>query len=194
MKCVLVEDEVMFAQMLAAMLQSVRGLEIVASVHTVEAGMAACQEHRPDVLILDLGLPDGEGLQVASKAAHVRPDTRIIVLSSQAASFVAPAALNHCVHAVVDKARTYAVLQRELVALMREGPTGAAQPEEVLSPRELEVFHLLGRGLMSKEIGAELGIATETVSLHRKKIASKLHIHGSELMRFATLHQAAPRG
>lgn len=194
MKCVLVEDEVMFAQMLAAMLQSVRGLEIVASVHTVEAGMAACQEHQPDVLILDLGLPDGEGLQVASEAAHVRPDTRIIILSSQAASFVAPAALNHCVHAVVDKAHAYAVLQRELLALMRDGFSSPAQPEEVLTAREQEVFHLMGRGLMSKEIASELGIATETVSLHRKKIAAKLRVHGAELVRFAALHQSAPQG
>lgn len=195
MKCLIVEDELMFGEMLGAMLQSVRGLKVMASVRTVEAGKAACREHRPELLILDLGLPDGDGLQVAREAIKSRGDVRILILSSQAANFVAPAALDGNIHAVVDKARAYAVLKREVLALWREQPEEnvPAQPEEVLTPRELEVFHLLGSGLMSKEIAAKLGIATETVSLHRKNIATKLHIHGSGLLRLAALHQVTPR-
>lgn len=196
MKCVIVEDEVMFSEMLGAMLRSVRGLEVVATAHSVEAGSAACREHRPDTVILDLALPDGEGLAVAEEAVRARGDVRIVILSSQAATFVAPAGINKNVQAVVDKARAYSVLQRELLALMRENPPGTVvpQPDEVLTPREQEVFRLLGRGLMSKEIASELGISTDTVSLHRKKIASKLRVHGSELLRLAALHLVAPQG
>jgi DNA-binding NarL/FixJ family response regulator len=193
MRCVIVEDEVMFAQMLAAMLQSVRGLEVAALTHTAAEGVAACREFEPELLILDLGLPDGNGMQVAREAIKARSESRIIVLSSQAATFVAPAALNRSIHAVIDKTRAYEELQREVLSLWRDQAPGSApsQPEDVLTSRELEVFRLLGKGLMSKEMASELGISPATVALHRKRIASKLRVRGSELLNFAALHRSS---
>lgn len=190
-QCVIVEDEVMFAEMLRSMLHSVRGLEVAATVHSVKEGLNACLAHRPSLLILDLDLPDGDGLMVAKFLARCAPEGRVIILSASAATFVAPAELSPRIHAVIDKTRTYASLQREVLALLQNhlAPgTTPRDPKDTLSPREWQVFRLLGRGLMSKEIAAELEIAVTTVSLHRKRIASKLKCYGSELMRFAALH------
>lgn len=193
LRCIIVEDEVMFAEMLRGMLQSVRGMTVVSTVHSEQDGIDACMTYQPELLILDLGLPGGNGLQVAEGLVKCCPDSRIIILSAQAATFVAPAHLNSNIQAVIDKTRTYAVLQRELQALMKNmaPETTPADPLDVLSPREREVFRFLGRGLMTKEIAAELGIASGTVSLHRKRIAAKLNCRGSELLRFAALHASA---
>lgn len=189
-RCVIVEDEVMFAEMLRGMLQSVRGLRVVSTAHSEADGIDAIQTHQPEVLILDLGLPGGNGMNVAEAFSRCNPDGRIIILSAQASTFVASARLGAQIHAVIDKTRTYAVLQREIQSLLRNfAPEAApADPCEVLSRRELEVFRWLGKGLMTKEIAAKLGIASATVSLHRKRIAAKLNCRGSELTRFAALH------
>jgi Response regulator of citrate/malate metabolism len=61
---VLVEDERMFSEMLARSLTSVSGLSLVARAFNVEQGVEACQKHAPDLLILDLALPDGNGIDV----------------------------------------------------------------------------------------------------------------------------------
>lgn len=103
LRVVVVEDQLMFLQLLVGMLRSLSGLEVVASVTTATAGRRACRELHPDLLLLDLGLPDQDGLTVAEALAAVNPEARVIVLSANASSFVCDAALDPMLHAVVDK-------------------------------------------------------------------------------------------
>ena len=65
LSCVLVEDQTLFLELLSQVLQLQPGLKIVARAQAVAEGLAACKIHKPDLLILDLELPDGEGLEVA---------------------------------------------------------------------------------------------------------------------------------
>lgn len=192
-RCLIVEDEVMFAHMLAGMLRGIGGLEVVGIAHNRADGLSACEEHRPDLLVLDLALPDGEGVDVARKLARKNPQSRSIVLSGQAATFVLPRGLRTHIHAVIEKTKAYSVLQREVLQFLaaQSGAAPATDPESVLSAREREVFRELGRGQANKQIAQRLGIASATVALHRKRIAAKLKTRGAELVRLASLHHRA---
>jgi DNA-binding NarL/FixJ family response regulator len=65
LRCLIVEDQVMFLQLLCTMLQGLRGLEVVATAGAATTACWPARHHRPDILILDLALPDGDGLEVA---------------------------------------------------------------------------------------------------------------------------------
>ena len=194
LRCLIVEDEVMFSQMLAGMLRGIAGLEVLGIARSRADAVSACDQFKPDLLILDLALPDGSGMDVARHLAASNSAARSIVLSGQASTFVVPADLHaEHIHSVVDKTKAYSVLQREILQLVaaEPGAGSSAHPSDALSPRESEVFREIGRGQTNKQIAGRLGISPATVALHRKRVAAKLGARGAELVRLATLHHRA---
>jgi DNA-binding NarL/FixJ family response regulator len=193
LRCLIVEDQVMFLQLLCTMLQGLRGLEVVATATSCHDGLLACRHHRPDILILDLALPDGDGLEVARFLGMQQPQARTLVLSAQAASFVCPEELEAMLVGVVDKTSTYETLQGVIEsALLPQEPDGPSRRAGMqgLTPRQREIFHLIGRGLSNKAIAAGIGLSLATVETHRKAIARRLGCSGAELVRRAALHLA----
>jgi DNA-binding NarL/FixJ family response regulator len=199
LRCVLVEDQVMFLDLLEAMLSLQSDLQVVASRRTVAEGIQAVEEHRPDLLILDLDLPDGDGTQVAEALQCCHPDARLIVLSGQASTFLCPDALQPMLHAVVDKTNAYRDLQQELAALRPPPPGHPPDPARDpalaiarLTVRERQVLALIGQGLSSKAIATRLGLAADTVHTHRRHITIKMGASGAELVRIAVIHGQLP--
>lgn len=193
LQCVIVEDQTMFLQMLHNMLQAVPDLRVVATARSEAEGIAAVERHRPDLLVLDLALPDGSGVEVARRLAALRPESKSIVLSGEASTFICPSALQSHIHAVLDKTQAFDDLAGELKALLPRARGGSHSGKTVplrdlLSAREYEIFVLIGRGLMSKEIGEKLFISPQTVQTHRRKIAEKLGTTGPELVQAALKH------
>ena len=194
LRCVVVEDQTMFLQLLTGMLRTIPGIELVATATTVAEGQAACDTEAVDLLILDLSLPDGNGLEVLRSAVARRPDIDCIVLSSAASEFACPQQFLANLRAVVDKTQAYESLQRVITNLLQSrgirlpSVRGGVDPRQTLRARELEVFELIGRGMRTKAIGERLGISRHTVESHRKAIASKLGASGAELVRMATIH------
>jgi DNA-binding NarL/FixJ family response regulator len=186
---VVVEDQLMFLQLLVAMLAAQPGIEVVATADSVALGRLACLNHRPDVLILDLALPDGRGTLVLEALRAVSPCSRVIILSGEASSFVCPREWRSMVHAVVDKTRAYEVLSQELASLLQRPDSEWTQPLPAtpLTPRENEILSLIGRGLSNREIAAQLHLSQRTVETHRKNIAAKVGASGPELIRLAAL-------
>lgn len=181
----------MFLDLLAAMIAIRGGVRIVAKARDVTAGCDACAKHRPDVLVLDLGLPDGDGLEVARRFVDANPHGRVLIVSCHADEFVAPAWLNDNLHAVIGKDQAFEALRRELDDLT--GTAGRAAGDEIastlFSPREAEIFGLMGDGLTSRAIAGRLGLSEHTVQSHRKKIAQKLGTTGDEALRRAIAHR-----
>ncbi|MFO7628698.1 MAG: response regulator transcription factor [Prochlorococcaceae cyanobacterium] len=184
----MVEDQVIFLQLLVALLRSHTGLDVVATAGTVADGTAACLELSPDLLILDLALPDGEGTAVMSALQGQDPMPRVIVLSGQASSFVCPAQLQPMLHAVIDKTRAYDVLLQEVACLQGGERDGGLKARlQSLTPRERQIFSLIGQGGSSREIAEALQLSPYTVETHRKKIAAKIGVSGLELVRLASM-------
>lgn len=191
LKVMLVEDQKMFLQLLEGILHAIPDLEIVANCATAQEGIEHCDRHRPDLLILDLQLPDGNGVAVARQLVATNPEAKIIVLSGHANTFICPPDLQPAMQAVIDKTRAYADLQEQIDALLAARGLGkrkrtAANLEE-LTEREQEIFTMIGKGRTNREIANHFGLSEHTVKTHRKRIATKLNLRGAALIHKATL-------
>lgn len=189
----------MFLDLLEAMLSLQADLEVVGSRRTVADAIQAVNELSPDLLVLDLDLPDGDGTQVAEALQRCHPSARLIVLSGQASTFLCPEGLEPMLHAVVDKTNAYRDLQQELARLRPAAPGQPTDPGldpgqaiERLTLRERQVLSLIGRGMSSKAIASRLGLAADTVHTHRRHITIKLGVSGAELVRIAVLYGQSP--
>lgn len=189
-RCVVVEDHLMFADLLAMSFAASPdvAVDIVEIAPSVAAGIAACDRHKPDLVLLDLKLPDGPGNAVAEHVAATLPETRMIVVSGQASAFVCPPELASRIDGVVSKADAFYALQVMLAALFQPaegGKSGSLPPGRrlatILTRREREVLALIGQRLSSREIAERIGISLHTVNAHRKNIARKLGIRGTHL-------------
>ena len=185
LSCVLVEDQRMFSQLLVRMLRTVEGLSMVATASTAAEGIEACRLHRPDLLILDLCLPDQSGEVVAEALAEMNPAARLIILSAQVSSFVCPPSLQPQLHAVIDKIEAYETLGDEIAELLDSRLGGRIQ----LTLREQELLRMLGSGLSNLQIAELMMVSVHTVETHRRNLSGKLGMKGAELIRYATLKQ-----
>ena len=189
----LVEDQRLVREILEAQLAREADIEVVGATGEGRDAIAMARRARPDVLIVDLGLPDIDGLEVA-RAVHAQdPAIRLIVLSvdtrpervrrlmeAGARGYVVKSGalrdLLRAVHVVAD-GETY--LSPELA----RPPAAAAL---ALGPREREVLALIAAGLRTAQIGARLGISPATVESHRRNIMRKLNLHSvAGLTKFA---------
>ena len=190
LRCLILDDQTMFLQLLAGMVRTTPGLDLVGVFSEVTKARDYVSQNAVDLLILDLALPDGQGVTVLKMAAKKNPKVKCIVLSGHASQFVCPADLRSHVRAVVDKTQAYGSLHKEISEILE--PTAevraGAGPRDQLTQREYDVFCLVGRGRMSKEIAEKLGIAVRTVETHRKAICRKLKVSGPELVRQASVY------
>ncbi|WP_374405186.1 response regulator [Pelagerythrobacter sp.] len=180
--------------------------EVVATVNTGAAALDALASARPDMLILDNGMPERSGLDVL-RTLRARGDNRPVVLltggiNDQLAreaiqlsvngiviKATAPRDLLTCLETVVQGRRwlDQEVMQRAMDFAM--SPDAPRDPFAVLSSRERTVAALVQRGLRNKEIASELGLTEGTVKVHLHKVFEKLEVRGrTELILLAKEH------
>ena len=193
LNCLLVEDQTLVAELLRGLLQTSPQVGSVRLAHSVQEGCQLIDQRPPDLLILDLGLPDGDGQQVGLHLLKRHPKPRIILLSAQLHDFACDPSLLPHIHASVDKTSAYKELTFALNGLnasIAEGSSGEsiAQLAHTMSLREQEVFLLIGSGKSSRAIASSLHISQSTVESHRKAIAQILGCSGAEMVRLAALH------
>jgi DNA-binding NarL/FixJ family response regulator len=201
----LVEDQSMFLELLLPVLEGIPGLAMVGTATTAGEAIRAVQRLQPDLLILDLCLPDRPGIEVAESLQRLRPQAHLIVLSGQASSFLCPPELQPMLLAVVDKTSAFRELRQEINQLLArlpqairpqrkaEGQSGPGpETDSGLAPapltqRERNVLALIAQGCSSRAIAETLGMAETTVQTHRRSLRMKLGVSGSELVRLAVL-------
>jgi DNA-binding NarL/FixJ family response regulator len=176
---VVVDDHPVFRRGLAGLLEE-DGIDVLAQAGTVADALAAVEEHRPEVVILDLHLPDGSGVEATRRILAGRPEVRVLILTMDGADATTLAALRAGARGYLLKetaadaiAGTVAALVRgELVldrklagrlAGMLASPVATAPVLEGLTARELEILALVARGLGNAEIGRRLFLAEKTV-------------------------------
>ncbi|PWE16834.1 DNA-binding response regulator [Marinicauda salina] len=159
----------------------------------MRAGLAAAAARDFDLALIDLGLPDGSGLEVLRSLKLVRPETISIVTTVMGDDSHIVAALSAGAQGYLLKETPPDVLARQLVQHAQGLPalspsiarrimehfrlTGpAADPEEELTAREREVLALISRGLRNSDVAASLELAESTVASHIKSIYRKLGI------------------
>jgi DNA-binding NarL/FixJ family response regulator len=201
-RVVIVDDHQLFRSGVRAELEPL--LQIAAEAGTVEEAEAAIAEHRPDVVLLDVHMPGGGGVEVIRRAAAagLRPTFLALSVSDAAEDVIAviragargyvtksisPAELAEAVRRVHEGD---AVFSPRLAGFVLDAFTGPApQPEtelDLLTPREREVLQHIARGYMYKEIARRLSISTKTVEAHVSAVLRKLQLSSRhELSRWA---------
>jgi DNA-binding NarL/FixJ family response regulator len=179
-------------------------LEIAGDAGTVDEAVTAIADHRPDVVLLDVHMPDGGGVEVIRRAAERElrpcflalsvsdaPDDVIAVIRAGARGYVtkniAPEELADAVRRVNDGDAVFSPRLAGFVLDAFAGP--APQPEtelDALTPREREVIQHIARGYMYKEIALRLEISPKTVEAHVSSVLRKLQLSSRhQLSRWA---------
>ena len=205
LRVLIVDDEPEFLRRFSAAVLSDPRLQLVGAAATGQAGMALLDQQRPDVLLLDLGLPDLRGVEVIRHAAAHRPGCDVLVVTMfgddahvvesieagatgyllKDASTERVVASIHELHdggAPISPGIARRVLARFRVALKPapaevDARAEAPAPSTPLTPRETELLRLTAKGLPFDEIGQLLGISSHTVVAHVKNIYRKLAVH-----------------
>ena len=201
----IVDDHPLVRSGLHELMKHEPDLEVCCEAASLQEAVQFLGHHSPDVAILDISLPDGNGLDLIKRLRIRNPETRILVLSMHDETLLAERALRAGALGYINKeeaaenivAAIRQILkgkiwmsQRMTEHLLRMGAPGTSEsfnsPVDCLSDRELEVFELIGRGLGTGDIAGRLHLSVKTIETHRANIKKKLYIDtGSELTRRA---------
>jgi DNA-binding NarL/FixJ family response regulator len=193
-RLVLADDHPIVLAGLAQLFATEPGFVVVATAATGSDTLTAVRKHRPDVLVLDLRMPDLGGLDVLRQLQFERSTTRVVVLTASESDEViaaihmgvqgvvlkdmAPALLVRCVRAVNagDKWIEKVLATRALDRLLARG--SAEKDVAVLTRRELEVAQLIAQGFSNKAVASRMLITEGTVKLHVHHVYEKLDVDG----------------
>lgn len=204
-RILLIDDHPIMRHGLAQLLRMEEGLEICGEAGSAREGIEAIPKVLPDLVILDLTLPDKHGLELLKDIQALHPGLRCLVLSMHDEALYAERAMragargyimkevaaDNLVTAVrkilaggifLSEAISARMIEQLSSTRSRGGPAGI----ETLTDRELEVLGMIGSGTATKLIAEKLGISARTVEAHRAHIKEKLAItDGAALVRYA---------
>lgn len=201
---ILVDDHAMMRGGIRSILQQIEGISVVAEAASGREAIDLARQHAPDIVLIDIGMPDLNGVEATRKIRALDPRIAIIALSMHSDRRFVTGMLDagargyllktcdadELLRAIdaVRRGKVYVtadlthVLVDRLHPDSREGPP----PPDALTPREREVLQLIAEGLTSKEIGARIGTSLKTVETHRTSIIRKLDLHSiADLTRYA---------
>jgi two-component system response regulator NreC len=197
-RVVLADDHAHLRRSLRLLLEGELGLDVIAEAADIEAVARHVHGQLPDVLVFDLGMPDGLSLQTIRRLRERVPDTQIVVLTMQDDPAFAYRALQAGAIGYVLKEMADVDLPQAVRAaaggqgfVSKAVAAGLACDERVaaqdhLTPREIEVLRWIALGHTSSEIADKLHLSVRTVETHRARIHRKLELSTrAELVRYA---------
>src|SRR6266853_4537785 len=182
-RVVTVDGHQLVQEGLAAMINREEDMTVVATASTGEEALNDVRRYRPDVVTLDLLLPDMPGEDLARQILAEFPRMRIVAITSAQGHIYARRALDAGVHGYLSKAApgwelVQAIREVQAGKRMMPGPVtcerSCVAKGKALTARELQVLQLVERGNTNKQVAAQLSIASDTVRMHMKGILSKL--------------------
>jgi DNA-binding NarL/FixJ family response regulator len=193
---VLADDHPIILEGLEQLFKRDKDFKVVATCTNGEDAIAAVRKLRPDVLVLDVRMPGGDGLSVLKRVHDEHLTTRVILLTASMNDDEVLQAMEHGVWGLVlkesaavslvdsvrkvtrgDRALDQTLIVRALDRAL-ERQSGAKEATEILSRRETEIVKMVAAGLRNKEIAAKLFIGEGTVKTHLHAIYRKLNVHG----------------
>lgn len=205
-RLVIADDHRIILEGLEQLFRRERDFEVLETATTGATAFDAIRRHEPDVAVLDVNMPDGNGLSVLRRVRAEVPRTRVVLLTATLEDEEAADAVQSGVHGVVLK-ESAAVLLVECVRRVAAGGrmidvtvasralgrmmerTEAQALAVTLSPREREIVTMIAAGLRNKEIAGRLFISEGTVKAHLHSIYRKLNVDGRvELAVYAVDH------
>jgi DNA-binding NarL/FixJ family response regulator len=202
----IVDDHAVVRRGLRALLETQPGWTICGEASNGSEAVQKAQQHQPNVVIVDIEMPELNGLAATVRIREVTPQARVLVLTMHSSEELIQSCLKAGAQGYVLKSDAERDLISAVEALVqhktfftqaatdvvlenlrdKQNGAGGEPLVECLTRREQEIVQLLAEGRSNKEVGASLGIGTRTVESHRASIMSKLHLRTfSDLMRYA---------
>ena len=201
------DDHMVVREGLRKLLEAEEGIEVVGEAATGRKAVELTQKLRPDVVVMDIAMPQMNGLEATRQIRKADPNAKVLILSAHSddAYVTSVAALGAAGYLIkqtsahflseaireVQKGKTFfsptvakRIQKRQQDSLSRKGVSKAGASD--LSSRELEVLQLIAEGEANKQIAEGLGISIKTVEKHRDHLMHKLDIHDTAgLTRYA---------
>lgn len=188
-----------------ALVERIGGLQVVAEARNGREAVAQAAAHRPDLAILDVEMPELNGIEAAGKILAVSPETRVVMLSSHVAADYVRSAVRAGASGYLTKCAAPQEISLAIEAAMRgefyvssraarqliedHGGRAGRAALDVLTPRQREMLQMIAEGKSIKEIAFVLDLSRKTVETHRMAIMQRLGIHSvAGLATFAVRH------
>jgi DNA-binding NarL/FixJ family response regulator len=204
-RVILVDDHPIVRKGLRRLIENDPGLAVCAEAEGVREAREAIRQHRPDAVIVDLFLKDGDGIELVREVHAHHPGLPLLVLSMHDESVYAERLLEAGARGYVMKHEASDVLVHALhevlagrrhvseaisARLLRKTGAGRvpadSSPIDPLSNRELQILQMIGRGLSSRQVAESLNLSIKTIEAHRQRIKRKLKLKtGAQLVNFA---------
>jgi len=204
-RIILADDHKIVRDGLRALIENQAGMKVVAEADNGRETVRLARDLLPDLVIMDIGMPDLNGIDATRQITAELPDVKVIALSMHSdrrfvvqmfragasGYLLKDCAFEELARAVdaVSKNQTYlspAVAGPVMEDYIHRLSTADSIAYPILSPREREVLQLLAEGRSTKETASLLCVSTKTVETHRQQIMSKLNIHTTaELIKYA---------
>ena len=201
----IVDDHPMMRQGLAQLIDNEPDLKVVAEADTGGQGLDIVVKEKLDLAVLDISLPDRNGLELIKDIRSVKPELPVLIISMHDEALYAERVLragargyimkqeggNKLLQAIRQVLTGQIYVSEKMSARILETFSGrkseqSASPVARLSDREFEVFQLIGQGKGTKEIAQHLNLSVKTVEVHRAKIKEKLSLlTATDLVRYA---------
>jgi len=186
-RVILADDHTMLREGLSRLLTS-EGIDVVGQAKSGEEALALIEENRPDVAIVDVSMPEPDGIEVATRVAAGPSETKVLLLtvfdnphtarralrSGASGYLLKSSAFEDLVYAVNVVAGGGTYISPEIA-----GEVLSTSGDDVLTPREREVLLHIARGESNKEVAKSLGISVKTVETHRAALMRKLDLHNT---------------
>lgn len=209
LRVLLADDHALVRAGVRRVLESVPGVEVVGETARGDETLARLAELQPDLLILDLNMPGGDGFDVLRSARDTAGGTRILVLTLHVQSEYVQRAVREGADGYLYKDLAVEELPAAIASVMAGRPwysaparealesaasATTASPLATLTAREREVLIGIARGLTSKEIAAEFDISTRTVETHRAALMRKLDVRSIALLTQLAIREGLVEG
>jgi two-component system response regulator DevR len=190
-RVVIVDDHRIVRQGLRSILDPDPRFEVVGEAANGADALPIVAEQQPDVILLDLKLPDMGGVELCQRLIQAYPETAVLILTA----FIDRNLVNACLQAgargyllkdaenlrlreqLLSAVEGHAALDPRAADVLTEYVRRQEQPPRMLSLREVEILRLIAHGLTNKEIGGQLHLSENTVKGYVKDILSKLSVH-----------------
>lgn len=201
-KVLIADDHPVVRRGLRQILDETSDILVGAEVGSAREVLDAVREQAWNVIVLDISLPGGNGIDLIKDIRRERPDARVLILTvyseeqyavraikAGAAGFLnkesAPEKLTEATRKIAAGGRYVSAALAETLASILAGDTGG-QPHECLSDREFEILKLLASGKTVSQVAQGLSLSVKTISTHRTRILKKMHMQtNAELTQYA---------
>lgn len=191
----IIDDHSLVCSGIAQLIEQGEAGTVIGTAGSLAEAVTLLEQVQPDIVLLDVSLPDGLGLELLPIVHERWPNTRVIVLSMHDDADLVREAYAAGASSYLSKEASAAELSRALRVLAADRQVGAAaadaaitaeDPTAKLGVRELEVVRLLALGFTNQEVSGQLYLSVRTVESHRSRIMQKLGLRSrAELVRWA---------